>query len=154
MGIFKDITTEICKQRLRELLSLFVGRGKKFTRDEFAAVTGIGRDTVDKYLTGESMPCVAKWLQMVKAVDEPVFVNGMIDLAGFNAAARSDEEEAINTVGMRAANDALGFAACITKNRIDGIVTPQEELEEARKAECAAAVLTNYSKNVRRKHGG
>ena len=153
MAIFKEITTEFCKQRLRELLSLFVGRGKKFTRDEFAAVTGIGRDTIDKYLTGESMPCVAKWLQMIKAVDEPVFVNGMLDLAGFTSAARSEEEEAINTVGMRAANDALGFASCVTQHRTDGVVTPQEELEEARKAECAAAGLMNYSKAVQRKHG-
>jgi hypothetical protein len=153
MVTFKEITTEICKQRLRELLSLFVGRGKKFSRDELALITGFERETIDKYLTGESMPCVAKLFRLFLVIDEPHFTNGMMELAGFTGAARMQDDGQAFGDGLRLASSVCRFMAAVTKNRSDGKLTPREELEEADIAGQEAHKLLDFAAQARRKHG-
>lgn len=148
----KEISTESCRKRFSEALRLFVGKGRKLSKPEFALIGGFDADAVDNWIYGETMPCVAKLLRILAIVDEPYLVNAIIGIAGFGGAVREEELGDSVKEGLEIASVAALLAGDIAQHRSDGKVTPQEEVLEMRRAEKLLPQLMDMVGRIKRKY--
>jgi hypothetical protein len=75
------ITAELVQERFTDALRVHVGKGKAWTAEALAEVTGIDERTIRVYLEGGGCPTLAKQLRLASVLP-PSFTDALIQLAG------------------------------------------------------------------------
>ena len=121
----EQITTELCKRRMVDVLRDYVGPGKKWDYESGGEALGIEYRTLSSYALGENLPTLPKLLRMFRLFG-PGFANRVLHLAGLGGCYRQEVQE-VSDLNLNANTAKLigALGEALRDGRIDARERPE-----------------------------